>query len=117
MKLSTEKSNLPGRKQLVRQYEDGAAVRDIIATEDEPVDGTPLLEQVMAGGDRTEAGASRPVAALRERASARRTELPARLRTFEPDAAPYEIVLSDALEERLRSTREALQRTMTAETP
>jgi hypothetical protein len=69
----------------------------------------------MADGERTEAGASSPVAALREHASARRAELPARLRTFESDVTPYEVALSDALDERLQSTRETLEETMAAE--
>jgi nicotinate phosphoribosyltransferase len=115
MKLAAEKSNLPGRKQLFRQYEDGVAVRDVIATDDEQVSGAPLLERVMADGERTEAGASRPVVAIREHASARRAELPARLRTFESDVFPYEVALSDALDARLRSTRETLEETMAAE--
>jgi nicotinate phosphoribosyltransferase len=113
MKLSTNKSNLPGQKQLVRQYEDGTAVRDVIATADEQISGAPLLERVMAGGDRTETGAARPIAALREHAAARRSELPSRLRTLNADAAPYDVTLSDALEKRRRSTREALETTMT----
>jgi nicotinate phosphoribosyltransferase len=115
MKLSAEKSNLPGRKQLFRQYEDGTAVRDVIATEDDQVSGAPLLERVMAEGERTEAGASRPVAALREHAAARRSELPGRLRTFDSDVPDHEVILSDALEERLTSTRKTLQKIMAAE--
>jgi len=113
MKLSANKSNLPGQKQLVRQYEDDTAVRDVIATADEQISGAPLLERVMAGGERTETGAARPVSALREHAAARRSELPSRLRTLNADAAPYDVTLSDALEERRRSTREALETTMT----
>jgi nicotinate phosphoribosyltransferase len=115
MKLSAEKSNLPGRKQLFRQYEEGTAVRDIIATEDEQVSGAPLLERVMAEGERTEAGTSRPMEALREHAAARRSELPDRLRTFDPDVPRHEVVLSDALQKRLSSTRETLKKTMAAE--
>jgi nicotinate phosphoribosyltransferase len=115
MKLSAEKSNLPGRKQLFRQYEEGTAVRDIIATEDEQVSGAPLLERVMAEGERTEAGTSRPMEALREHAAARRSELPDRLRTFDPDVPDHEVVLSDALQKRLSSTRETLKKTMAAE--
>ncbi len=117
MKLSAEKSNLPGRKQVVRQYEEGIAVRDVIATEAEQVSGAPLLERVMADGQRTEAGARRPLAALQEHASARRSELPERLRALDTERPSYEVVLSDALEKRLDTTREALQETMTAEVP
>ena len=116
MKLAAEKSNLPGRKQIVRQYEDGTAVRDVIATEDEQMNGTPLLERVMADGERTGAGTARPLEAVREHAAARLDELPSRLRFSSPSAdRGYEVVLSDAMEERLVDTRESLAQTMAAE--
>ena len=108
MKLATEKSNLPGRKQVMRQYEGDTAVRDVITTEDETVEGTPLLDRVMAGGERTSAGETRPLDALREHAAAKRTELPDRLHTLD-DATPYEVALSNALQARLNATREQLQ--------
>jgi len=109
MKLSSEKSNLPGRKQVVRQYEGSTAVRDVITTEDETVEGTPLLERVMADGRRTGAGKKRPLDALREHAAAKRDELPDRLHALD-DADPYEVVLSDAMETRLHQTKERIQR-------
>ena len=112
MKLSADKSNLPGRKQVVRQYEEGTAVRDVIATEEEQVPGAPLLERVMADGERTDAGRSRPLDAVREHAAARRGELPDRLHALAPEADPYEIVLSDALRERRDRTQEHLEATM-----
>ena len=113
MKLSSEKSNLPGRKQIVRQYEDGTAVRDVIATEaDDPHAGSPLLDRVMADGTRTEAGAARPLDALREHAAARVAELPDRLRTLETSDEGYDVILSDAMEERLNDTRTALHEEM-----
>ncbi len=115
MKLAPEKSNLPGRKQVVRQYENGTAVRDIIATEDEQTNGAPLLERVMADGKRTEAGASRPLSAIREHAAARLDELPSRLRSPTADPEDYDVVLSDALEKRVADTRDALAETMAAE--
>ena len=118
MKLSTEKSSLPGRKQVVRQYEEGVATRDVIATEAEQISGAPLLERVMAGGKRTETGASRPLTAIRQHASARLSELPERLRVLDPDSGQdHKVVLSDGLEERLHETRDALERQMTAEAP
>ncbi len=115
MKLAPEKSNLPGRKQVVRQYEDGTAVRDVIATEDEQTHGAPLLERVMANGKRTEAGAPRPLSAIREHAAARLDELPSRLRTPTANPEDYDVVLSDALENRVADTRDALANTMAAE--
>jgi len=116
MKLSTEKSNLPGRKQIVRQYEDGTAVRDVIATEaDDGHAGSPLLERVMADGKRTDAGAARPLNAIREHAAARVAELPERLRSLNRSDDDYDVVLSDAMEKRLNDTRAALQAEMTVE--
>lgn len=116
MKLAPNKSNLPGRKQVVRQYEDGTAVQDVIATEDEQTNGTPLLERVMADGTRTEAGTARPLSAIREHAAARLGELPSRLRSpTAPKQEDYDVVLSDALEKRLADTRSALAETMAAE--
>ena len=115
MKLAPNKSNLPGRKQVVRQYEDGTAVRDVIATQDEQTNGAPLLERVMANGERTEAGASRPLSAIREHAAARLDELPSRLRSPTSTPKDYDVVLSDALEKRVADTRDALAKTMAAE--
>ncbi len=51
MKFSTDKSNLPGRKQVYRTES-----HDVIALHDESVDGRPLLEKVMAGGKRLPPG-------------------------------------------------------------
>jgi len=112
MKLSKEKSNLPGRKQLVRQYDEGTAVRDVIATEEENVPGAPLLERVMAGGERTDAGAARPLDAHREHAAARVAELPDHLRALDTDGPDYEVAISEAMEERLEQTRQAIRRAM-----
>lgn len=113
MKLSTDKSNLPGRKQVVRQYEGGTAVRDVIGTEGESLAGTPLLERVMADGERTDPGARRPLDAHREHAAARIAELPPALRVLEAPEEGYEVALSDALETRRTETREHLQEAMT----
>jgi len=116
MKLSADKSNLPGRKQVVRQYENGTAVRDVIATEEaDRHAGAPLLERVMADGERTDAGTARPLDALREHADARRAELPDRLHALDRDPEGYEVVLSDAMEERLDRTRAELRDAMAVE--
>jgi nicotinate phosphoribosyltransferase len=116
MKLSAEKSNLPGRKQIVRQYENGTAVRDVIATEEsDRHSGAPLLERVMADGERTDAGTPRALDAHREHAAARIAELPDRLRALPSSAQGYDVVLSDAMEQRLHETRTALRDEMAVE--
>lgn len=50
IKLSKEKQTLPGKKQIYRQSLDGKFVKDIIALEDEIVDGEPLLQQTIKEG-------------------------------------------------------------------
>jgi nicotinate phosphoribosyltransferase len=117
MKLSAQKSNLPGRKHVFRQYEGDTAMRDVIATEEEQLDGAPLMDCVMTDGERTDAGGSRPADAIREHAAARLAELPDRLRRLDPEVKDHEVVLSGAMEERLNATRESLRGTMTAEAP
>lgn len=109
MKLSKEKSNLPGRKQVVRRFEDGLAVRDVIAAHDEPIDGEPLLEKVMTGGMRTDAGAPRELDAVRDFAATQRNRLPERLRALGEADPPYEVVLSNRLERALEQTRKRLE--------
>lgn len=108
MKLSTAKSNLPGRKQVFRQYETGTAVRDVIATEDETLDGEPLLRPVMRNGERVSAGKPRPVAAIREHAASKINELPPRLLSID-DVAPYPVNVSKALQQRRERTEARLR--------
>lgn len=116
MKLSSEKSNLPGRKQVFRFLEDGEAARDVIAPAGEEQPGRrPLLKKVMAGGERTEAGQKRPLEEIRAYAGEAVGALPARLRALEKTAEPYPVALSDAMEERLRAVRSRLEEKTGAE--
>ena len=110
MKLSAKKSNLPGRKQLFRRFEGGEAVGDVIGTRDEAATaGTPLLEQVMQGGGRTDAGRV-PLEDARRHARESVAQLPARIRGLRTAAEPYEVRLSEALEDRLQQTRRRLEK-------
>ena len=109
MKLSSEKSNLPGRKQVYRVVEEGTAARDVIATLDEDAPGRPLLQCVMQEGRRTEAGQSQPLGALRRQCEEARALLPERIRGLHPADPPYAVELSDALQEKLTATRQALE--------
>ena len=114
MKLAEDKSNLPGRKQVFRQYEDGVAVRDVIATEDDDRHpGAPLLDRVMADGRRTDSGAARALDAHREHAAARHAELPPALRRLEAGGDAYEVALSDRMADRRDATRAELHEAMT----
>ena len=52
IKLSSGKKSYPGRKQVYRLEENGYFTHDVLALEDEYVDGTPLLEKVVGNGRR-----------------------------------------------------------------
>jgi len=82
MKLSTDKSNLPGRKQVYRND-----THDVIALHDEPAPGRPLLEKVMAGGKRLPAG-TRTLQQIAEHARREIAALP---------EAPHRVDISPAL--------------------
>lgn len=110
MKLSSAKSNLPGRKQVYRHYENGVAAYDVIATRDESHEGEPLLEPVMRGGERTDAGRY-SLDDARQHAAASLEKLPSRLLALEVSEAPYEIRRSDALQRSFDETRGRLERT------
>jgi nicotinate phosphoribosyltransferase len=115
MKLSTDKSNLPGRKQVYRVMDGQTASHDVIALHDEAHDGVPLLECVMKNGERTEAGRQRPLDDLREYAEERVTQLPDRLRALDKAEEPYEVRLSDGVSSLLEATRERLEQQMAVE--
>jgi nicotinate phosphoribosyltransferase len=114
MKLSKEKSNLPGRKQVVRQFENGVADRDVITARDESVDGEPLLQCVMKGGVRTDAGEPRALDDLRAYAAEQQDRLPPRLRALSEAHPAYSVTLSDRLAADLDATRERLESEMEA---
>ena len=82
MKFSADKSNLPGRKQVYRNL-----THDVIALHDEPMDGRPLLEKVMAGGKRLPAGTR----TLRQIAEHARREIAT------PSQRPHRVEISPAL--------------------
>jgi nicotinate phosphoribosyltransferase len=112
MKLSKEKSNLPGRKQVVRQFENGVADRDIITAHDESIDGEPLLQCVMKEGARTDAGQPRALDDLRAYAAEQQRRLPPRLRALSDAHPAYAVTLSDRLAADLEATRERLEAKM-----
>lgn len=109
MKLSTEKATLPHRKQVFRVSEGGSAVRDVLASHDEAIEGEPLLRQVMKGGRRLDAGRE-GLETMRGRAGAQLDGLPPRLQLLEPARPPYEVRVSERLEAEARRLRSALGR-------
>jgi len=96
LKLSTGKSLLPGRKQVFRIERDGVSDHDIIGRREEPELGRPLLQHVMANGERCAAGR---VSLDEARAHARweLTRLPKRIRGLAPSDSPYGVQVSAAL--------------------
>lgn len=114
MKLSPNKSNLPGRKQLFRVAEGTDNAYDVIARHDESIDGRPLLAQVMKDGRRTAAGLD-TLDVARNRAADELSRLPARLREFDPADPPYRVEISPQLQrDRSELARELKQPTQRA---
>ena len=116
MKLSRAKSNLPGRKQVFRVEKEGVMAYDVIGLADEALPGTPLLQHVMAGGERTEAGSSRSMEILRASAERATAKLPPRLLVLAPAPEPYDVRLSERLEAAVLTTREVLEARVEAST-
>jgi len=96
MKLSTGKVLLPGRKQIFRVERDGIADHDVLGRRDEEPCGRPLLQHVMAGGQRCAAGRV-TLHEARAHAKGELDRLPPRLRGLDPATVPYVVDLSPAL--------------------
>ncbi|HEX9779889.1 MAG TPA: nicotinate phosphoribosyltransferase [bacterium] len=108
MKLSSDKTTLPGRKQVVRVVRGGVAERDVIGLHGERLEGEPLLATVMAGGRRTAEGAG-SVDAARARAARELAGLPERIQDLGRAEPPYPVEVSPGLctqTERLRASLE-----------
>jgi nicotinate phosphoribosyltransferase len=99
LKTSPGKPILPGRKQVYRIEENGRAVRDVVAAEDESMEGRPLLHKVMQGGRRLVAG-QEDLGKARERSRAELKILPDRLLGLEPAEPPYPVEISQTLKRR-----------------
>ena len=96
MKLSPGKRTLPGRKQVFRQFRNGAASGDVIARHDETLAGVPLLRPVMRGGELIEE-ATANLARIRAYAREAVDALPADCRALAPLAVPYPVKISAKL--------------------
>ena len=97
MKLSASKRTWPGRKQVFRQVEAGVAVRDVLGMVDEALDGRPLLEAVMAHGQRIRETPP-SLAESRRHAARSLAELPERVRGLRLAEPPYPVAVSDKLD-------------------
>ncbi len=95
VKRSPGKQTLPGRKQVIRRFENGTAAGDWLCAVDEEADGMPLLHQVMAGGQRLP-GASPGLEECRAHARRCLETLPPCLHALDGDAA-YPVEISTTL--------------------
>jgi nicotinate phosphoribosyltransferase len=109
LKTSPGKPILPGRKQVYRIEENGRALRDVVAADDETLHGRALLHKVMEGGRRLTAGME-SLAEARERAQAELKILPERLLDLEPAVQPYPVEISRTLKQRQAEVIEKIQR-------
>ncbi|MDZ7645555.1 MAG: nicotinate phosphoribosyltransferase [Woeseiaceae bacterium] len=95
MKLSSGKETLPGPKQVFRHYQDGSATHDVLGRRTEDLDGEPLLQPYLSGGQRVRAVVTADEA--RERAQREIAALPAAIRHIRRAGKPYDVRLSFAL--------------------
>ena len=106
MKLSAGKRSLPGRKQVFREFRDGAAVEDVIARSSETLPGVALLQPAMVAGRRVEAPSS-DLQHIRAYAKEQLAALPPKLRALDSHER-YDVAISSELAEYERETRERL---------
>jgi nicotinate phosphoribosyltransferase len=109
MKLSEGKATLPGRKQVFRFLDDkGNFVKDVIALEDEKINGEPLLVKVMEKGKIVYDLPS--LEEIRKRALDNLEKLPEKYKRLR-GAAKYPVRLSPKLSRLIRELSEKLRET------
>lgn len=96
LKLSANKTVLPGRKQIFRIAENDRDVRDVIAQADEVLEGRPLLVPVMRNG-RPLDGVCDDLASIRDHARQQISRLPDRVRAITAARPPYPVEVSQTL--------------------
>jgi len=108
MKLSEGKATLPGRKQVFRLRDaEGNFVKDVIALEDEKVDGEPLLVKVVEKGKVVYNFPT--LEEIRERALENLSRLPEKYKRLR-NAAKYPVELSPKLKKLIRELRRKLKK-------
>jgi nicotinate phosphoribosyltransferase len=106
VKLAERKATAPGAKQVYRFAGAGGVFEfDMVALAGEqgPLEGRPLLRQVMEGGRRTLP--PEPLSRIRERCLANLERIPERLKSLETVSPPYPVRHSAELERLLAETR------------
>lgn len=95
-KRSEGKASWPGRKQVFRRFDaDGRMAGDTLALAGDDLPGTPLLECVMRGGQRT--GPSPALTAVRDYARAQMARMPETWRKLET-GVPYPVEVAPTLQ-------------------
>lgn len=107
-KLSSHKTMYPGRKQVYRVTgEDGRITGDVLTCHDEDHHGEPLLEPVMRGGRRVNAGVL--LEDSRTHCQRELARLPQSLLEVEGERPVYAVEVSTGLERRLASFRKSME--------
>jgi nicotinate phosphoribosyltransferase len=108
MKLSEGKATLPGRKQVFRLRDaEGSFVKDVIALEDEKVDGEPLLIKVVEKGKVVYDFPT--LEDIRGRALENLSRLPEKYKRLR-NVAKYPVELSPKLKNLIRELRRKLKK-------
>ncbi|MFW6336780.1 MAG: nicotinate phosphoribosyltransferase, partial [Phycisphaeraceae bacterium] len=108
MKLSSDKANPPGAKQVFRVLDNGKMQHDVLARrhEEAPAGGTPLLRPVVRGGEVVE-DALPDLETARRHAADAIGQLPGWLRGVKIAEPPYRVAWSDELTALARTLRNA----------
>lgn len=109
LKLSPGKKILPGPKQVYRIENDDCADYDVLARSREDFSGRPLLRSVMQNGEITDPEAF-DLNASRERAERLIARLPERIRSIESPRDPYEVRVSQSLQDHQEEIIERIRR-------
>lgn len=95
-KRSRGKATWPGRKQVFRHYDpNGQFQHDVLALQDEPLPGEPLLVPLMRNGQRLRQPETLDV--MRQRAARQVARLPQRLKILGPAGTPYQVEVTPGL--------------------
>jgi nicotinate phosphoribosyltransferase len=97
-KRSSGKATWPGRKQVFRHYDpNGDFEHDVLALQDEPQAGEPLLVPVMRNGRRLQQPETLDM--MRQRAARQLARLPQHLKMLGPVGWPYRVEVTPKLRE------------------
>ncbi|MFH1285941.1 MAG: nicotinate phosphoribosyltransferase [Candidatus Micrarchaeota archaeon] len=103
LKLSSGKATLPGKKQVYRISREEKFLKDVIALEEETIDGEPLLIKLIENGKL--AGKLPSLEEIRARVRVQMSSLPESLKTLRK-ASAYKVELSKKLSELVKSETE-----------